>query len=158
MSANAIFTSHPAFRACFLALLAAAGILLPATGIRADENEDAEMAVAKLVHPLEKAGYDFRADVWERELRPDLGKAVRLQLFKGNEYRVCVAVAEHSGVQIEAHLLDVNGENVEAAVDQRGWGVVLTAKPKRTGVYIVTIRQAGGKPKPVTCVLIMGYK
>ena len=99
--------------------------------------------------------YDFRADVWERELKPDLGKAVRLQLFKGNEYRVCVAVAEHSDVLIEAHVLDINGENVEAAMDKHGWGVVLTARPKHTGVYIVTIRQAGGKPKPVTCAMIM---
>ncbi|HEY2572564.1 MAG TPA: hypothetical protein VGH65_00800 [Verrucomicrobiaceae bacterium] len=158
MSANVIFAPFAAPRAWFLALLAAAGVLLAAAGARGDENEEAEMAVAKLVHPLEKAGYDFRADVWERELKPDLGKAVRLQLFKGNEYRVCVAVAEHSGVQIEAHLLDINGENIEAAVDKRGWGAVLTAKPKHTGVYIVTIRQAGGKPKPVTCVLIMGYR
>ncbi len=116
------------------------------------------MAVAKLVHPLEKAGYDFRADVWERELKPDLGKAVRLQLFKGNEYKVCIAVSERAGVQIEGHVLDVDGEKVEAAADKLGWGVVLTVKPKHTGVYIVTIRQEGGKPKPVTCTMIMGYK
>jgi hypothetical protein len=155
MSANAIFAIPPVRRAFLSVLILTASLLLPARG---DDTEEAEMAVARLVHPLEKAGYDFRADVWERELKPDLGKAVRLQLFKGNEYRVCIAVAEHSGVQIEAHVLDVNGENVEAAVDKRGWGVVLTARPKHTGVYIVTIRQSGGKPKPVTCVMIMGYK
>jgi len=158
MSANAIFASTAVPRACFSALILAAGLLLLATGAKGDDAEEAEMAVAKLVHPLEKAGFDFRSDVWERDLKPDVGKAVRLQLFKGNEYRVCVAVAEHSGVQIEAHVLDANGENVESAVDNRGWGVVMTTKPKRTGVYVVTIRQSGGTPKPVTCVMIMGYK
>jgi hypothetical protein len=144
MSANAIFAPSAVPRACFSALIFAAGLLLLGARAAGDDTEEAEMAVAKLVHPLEKAGYDFRADVWERELKPDLGKAVRLQLFKGNEYRVCIAVAEHAGVQIEGHILDVNGENVESAVDKRGWGVVLTAKPKHTGVYIVTIRQSGG--------------
>jgi hypothetical protein len=158
MSANAIFASSPTRRTLVAVFLFAASLLSPAAGGAEGDTEEAEMAVARLVHPLEKSGYDFRADVWERELKPDLGKAVRLQLFKGNEYKVCVAVSERSGVEIEAHVLDINGENIEAAVDKRGWGVVLTAKPRHTGVYIVTIRQSGGKPKPVTCVMIMGYK
>jgi hypothetical protein len=158
MSANAIFATSPMRRALAAVLLFAASLLAPVAGGAEDDTAEAEMAVARLVHPLEKAGYDFRADVWERELKPDLGKAVRLQLFKGNEYKVCIAVPERAGVEIEAHVLDINGENIEAAVDKRGWGVVLTAKPRRTGVYIVTIRQSGGKPKPVTCVMIMGYK
>lgn len=158
MSANAIFAPFAAPRACLSTLILAASLLLFAAGAAGDDIEEAEMAAARLVHPLEKAGFDFRSDVWERELKPDVGKAVRLQLFKGNEYRVCVAVSEHSGVQIEAHLLDGKGENVESAADKHGWGVVLTAKPRHTGVYIVTIRQSGGTPKPLTCVMIMGYK
>jgi hypothetical protein len=158
MSANANSTTAVVSRVFFSALLLAASLLLPAASAWGDDVEEAEMAVAKLVHPLEKAGYDFRADVWERELKPDLGKAVRLQLFKGNEYKVCIAISERSGVQLEAHVMDVDGDKVETATDSRGWGVVLTVKPKHTGVYIVTIRQAGGKPKPVTCTLIMGYK
>ena len=158
MSANAIFAPASAPRACFSAFILAASLLLLATGARGDDTEEAEMAVARLVHPLEKAGFDFRSDVWERELKPDVGKAVRVQLFKGNEYRVCIAVAEHAGVQIEAHVLDVNGQNVESDVDKRGWGAVLTVKPKHTGVYVVTIRQSGGTPRPLPCVMIMGYK
>lgn len=158
MSANAIFAPSAAPRACLPTLILAACLLLFAPGAAGNDAEEAEMAVAKLVHPLEKAGFDFRSDVWERELKPDVGKAVRVQLFKGNEYKVCVAVAESSGVQIEARLLDSNGEDVGSTVDKRGWGAVVTAKPKRTGVYIVTIRQSGGTPKPVTCVMIMGYK
>jgi hypothetical protein len=158
MSANAIFAPSAPRRAYLGALGLSIALLFFGARAAGDDTEEAEMAVAKLVHPLEKAGYDFRADVWERDLKPDVGKAVRLQMFKGNEYAVCIAVAEHSGVQIEAHLLDVNGENVETAVDKRGWGVILKAKPRHTGVYVVTIRQAGGRSKTATCAMIMGYK
>ena len=124
-----------------------------------EDEEGAEKAVAQLMHPLEKAGFDFRADVWERELKPDLGKAVRVQLFKGNDYRVCVGVAEKSGVKIAAHVLDMNGKAVETKNDNNGTSVVISVRPARTGVYVVTINQAkGGNAKTVTCAMIMGYK
>lgn len=133
-------------------------LMTPAVSRAAGDEEEAEHAVATLMAPLEKAGFDFRADVWERELKPDIGKAVRVQLFKGNDYRVCVAVPQKGGVKIEAHVLDASGKPVEEKVDDRGWGEVLTVKPKRTGVYVVAISQAGGKGRIVTCAMIMGYR
>ncbi len=129
------------------------------TGIQAgNEEEDAETAVLSLSKPLEKSGFNFRADIWERPLAPDMGKAVRVQLFKGNDYRVCVAVPQRAGVNIEAHVVDVNGQTVEEKAESKGWGTVLTVKPKHTGVHVVTIRESGGKSKTVTCTMIMGYK
>src|ERR1700710_129697 len=99
-----------------------------------NDDEEAESAVLSLTKPLEKSGFNFRADIWERPLAPDLGKAVRLQLFKGNDYRVCVAVPEHAGINIEAHVVDINGQPVEEKTDSKGWGTILTVKPKHTGV------------------------
>ena len=140
-------------------VLVAGLMLLTSVPTRAGDEEEAEKTVAQLMHPLEKSGFDFRADVWERDLAPEVGKAVRLQLFKGNDYRICIGVPEKSGVKIEAHVLDVNGEKVEANTDNRGHSVVLSVKPARTGVYVVTIRQTeAGKKKTVTCAMIMGYK
>ncbi len=129
-------------------------------GVRAasTDEEAAEKAVVSLLVPLEKQGFDFRADVWERELKPDVGKAVRLQLFKGNDYRVCIAVPADSGVKLEAHVLDESGKQVEDKVEAKGFGLVLKVNPKHTGVYIVTIHQSGGKKISVTCAMIMGYK
>src|SRR4051812_21582518 len=130
MSANAIFhrlgASVRFHRSVFFAMACLLGT--SAFAVTEDE-EEAEKAVARLMHPLEKAGFDFRADVWEREIKPDLGKAVRVQLFKGNDYRVCIGVAEKSGVKIEAHLLDMNGEKVETKNDNRGSSIVLFLKP-----------------------------
>ena len=158
MSANAIFFPRIAGRIVTAALLVIAGQFLFFSHLAGDDTEAAEMAVARLVHPLEKSGFDFRSDVWERELKADIGKAVSLQLFKGNEYRICIAVGENSGAKLEAHLLDSNGDKVESDVDNRGWGVVLTARPKHTGVYVVTIIRSGGKQKELMCAMIMGYK
>src|SRR4051794_1093569 len=120
----------------YLRILLLAGLFIAWTA-RADDVDEVEAAVVKLASAQEKDGFDFRADIWERQLTPDLGKAVRVQFFKGNEYRVCVAVSPQSGVQIAAHVLDVEGPPVESKVKtaEGGWGVTLFVKPKRTGVF-----------------------
>ena len=126
----------------------------------ADEVDDVETALVKLATKQEKEGFDFRADIWERQLTPDLGKAVRVQFFKGNDYRVCVAVPPQSGVQIAAHVLDMEGHPVESKVEtaEGGWGVTLSVKPTRTAVYVVVVRRSGGPEKTVPCAMISGYK
>jgi hypothetical protein len=141
------------------AMLLWMGFITPPTAV-ADEVDDVEAAVVKLATKQEKEGFDFRADIWERQLTPDLGKAVRVQFFKGNEYRVCVAVPPQSGVQIAAHVLDMEGRPVESKAESAdgGWGVTLSVKPDRTGVYVVVVRRSGGKEKATICAMINGYK
>lgn len=165
MRAIAIFTSLHSpghrkilhlLRTCVLGILCL-GSLSPALG---DEEKQATDAVLSLTTKHEKDGFDFRADIWVRELKPELGKAVRVQFFKGNDYRVCVAVPKNSGVLIAAHVLDGEGKPIEGKVEttEDGWGLVLHARPKHTGLYVVAIRQSGGKPKVTSCAMITGYK
>lgn len=144
----------------FVLCLLLVGAWAPWAQVRADELEDVETAIVKLAGKHEKAGFDFRADIWERELTPELGKAVRVQFFKGNEYRVCVAVSPKSGVQIAAHVLDAEGRPMESKIEteEGAWGATLHVTPKRTGVYVVVVRHAGGKEKPAICAMITGYK
>ncbi|MEY4483719.1 MAG: hypothetical protein RL693_1171 [Verrucomicrobiota bacterium] len=165
MRANAIFTSlHSPGRRQISHLLVVSALAIFCLGssstVFADEEKQVTDAVLSLAARHEKDGFDFRADIWVRELKPELGKAVRVQFFKGNDYRVCVAVPKDSGVQIAAHVLDTEGKPVESKVEttEDGWGLVLHAKPKRTGLYVVAIRQAGGNAKPTTCAMITGYK
>jgi hypothetical protein len=143
----------------FLGVLAAC-VVIPFTPASADEASQVEEALVELAKAQESQGFDFRADIWERELSPEMGKAVRIQLFKGNEYRVCVAVSPKSGVQIASQVLDAEGKPIESKTEKTngGWGVTLHVTPKRTGVYMVTVRHAGGSQKKALCAMISGYK
>jgi hypothetical protein len=165
---SALATPNPAsptrgraipFSICLTAMMLTACLLSGQVAV-ADEVDDVEAAVIKLATKQEKEGFEFRADIWERPLTPDLGKAVRVQFFKGNDYRVCVAVPPDSGVQIAAHVLDTEGKPVESKVEtvEGGWGLILHVKPKRTGVCVVVVRRSGGKEKSTMCAMITGYK
>ncbi|HEY1049477.1 MAG TPA: hypothetical protein VGE39_06970 [Prosthecobacter sp.] len=141
----------------FLAALVLLGMAAPAFAAPADEAEAAAQALAR---DQEKAGYIFRAEVWKGELSKDIGKAVKMQLFKGNDYCIGVAVPRKDGVHISGSVLDFKGEPVgEIQPVLEGWGFLLFFKPKKTGVYVVTLHQTeAGKPKDTACAIITGYK
>jgi len=113
-----------------------------------------------MARPLEAEGFSFRAEAWEKELKPEMGKAVRVQLFKGNDYRFCIAVPMESGVQVTAAVLDSDGKPLgQLQVVEQGWGLVLSFKPKKTGVYVVAIRQTDkGRMKAVSCAMLTGFQ
>lgn len=127
---------------------------------KAEEASEAEAAAQAMALPLEKKDYVFRAEAWVKELRPEVGKAIKVQLFKGNDYRFCVAVPPGSGVQITATVLDFEGKpGGKIRLVEGGWGAVVEYEPKKTGVYVVAIRQTeDGKPKPTVCAMVTGYK
>ena len=89
-----------------------------------------------------------------------MGKALKVQLFKGNDYRFCVAVPRDAGVFITAAVLDLEGRptgEIQPVLD--GWGCVLSFKPKKTGVYVVAVRQTDeGKKREVPCAVLTGYR
>lgn len=128
--------------------------------LAANPERQAEHAVLYLAGQYEPEGFDFRSDIWQRDLNPNVGKAVRIQMFKGNDYRICVAVPPQSGVQIEAHLLDTTGKKIEQLIQttEGSWGSVLHVKPPATGVYMLTIRRSGGAEITIPCSMISGYK
>ena len=132
----------------------------PTASAQAGDEKEIQDALEKLSAPHEKAGFDFRADIWQRELEPEMGKAVRIQMFKGNEYRVCVAVPPGSKVHVAAHVLDFEGKPAESKIEstENSWGAVLHVKPNKTGIYLVVIRHDGGEKRKTLCGMITGYK
>jgi hypothetical protein len=138
--------------ACFILCLVAT----------AKEPVGAEAVARAAVAPLEKMGYVFRADPWIKEVSPELGKAVRLQLFKGHDYRFAVTRESDLPAFISAAVLDFEGRIIsqELPATEAGKCVLLSVKPKQTGVYVVTVRQleVTDKSKPVTCCILTGYK
>lgn len=129
-------------------------------GATAREKDEAEAAARALAQTMESGKFEFRAEAWVKDLEPNVGKAVRVQLFKGNDYRFCVAVPMNSGVQVTAAVLDMDGRPAgEIQPVQDGWGCILFFKPQKTGVYVIAVRQEpGAKAKKVACAVITGYR
>ena len=124
------------------------------------DSSEAERAVKALARDQEKAGYVFRAEAWHGEVAPNVGKAIRMQLFKGNDYCVAVAAPRQSGVRISGAVLDFEGKpvgDIQPVLD--GWGFILFFKPRRTGLYVVTIHQEkSAKNATAECAVLIGYK
>lgn len=131
-----------------------------ATQASADAEGVVEKTILKLVTPYEAEGFDFRADIWIREITPEMGKGVRIQMFKGNEYRVIFAVPNRSKVSISAQLLDDKGTPIASKIEKfkDGSAVILHVTPKKTGVYMGVVRQDQGGTETVLCGMIAGYK
>lgn len=138
----------------------AVSLLLTSAGLRADDQDEAEKAAHALAYDQENEGYNIRAEGWVRMLEPKLGKATRMQLYKGNEYCFCVAVPKKSGVHITGAVLDLEGKpagEILPVID--GWGFVLFYKPKKTGMYMIAIHETDkGKRKEVPVVMVTGYR
>ncbi len=135
-------------------------LLTAPAGLLADDREDAEKAAHALAYDQENEGFNIRAEAWNRMLEPKVGKAMRMQLYKGNEYCFCVAVPRKSGVHITGAVLDLEGKpSGEILPVLDGWGFVLFYKPKKTGMYMIAIHQTDqGKRKEVPCSMVTGYK
>jgi hypothetical protein len=135
-------------------------LLLAPAWLHADDQEDAEKAAHALAYDQEEEGFNIRAETWVRTLEPKVGKASRMQLYKGNEYCFCVAVPRKSGVHITGAVLDLEGKPAgEILPVLDGWGFVLFYKPKKTGMYMIAIHETEeGKRKEVPCAMVTGYK
>jgi len=142
------------------AAVLAVSLLLMSARLPADDQGDAEKAAQALAYDQENEGYNIRAESWVRALEPKLGKATRMQLYKGNEYCFCVAVPKKSGVHITGAVLDLEGKpSGEILPVLDGWGFVLFYKPKKTGMYMIAIHQTDkGKRKEVPVSMATGYK
>jgi hypothetical protein len=123
----------------------------------------AEQAAMALAADQEKrADFHFRAEAWVGDLDPELGKAVKLQLFKGHEYCIAVATPRAERQRITGVVLDLDGEpvgEIQPVLD--GWGFLLFFKPRRTGHYVVAMRhdaKKGAKIKPTACAIVTGYR
>jgi len=154
MRTPAIPSSFVCLASCILLLLT------PAVWLHAGDNEDAEKAASALAYDQEKESYNIRAEVRTYTLEPKLGKATRMQLFKGNEYCFCIAVPKQSGVHVTGAVLDLEGKpSGEILPVLDGWGFVLFYKPKKTGMYMIAIHETDqGKRKAVPCAMVTGYK
>ena len=141
----------------YFALLLAFAAACPAA-IAADEVPPAVAAARAQAEKFAEDGYTFREDHWESLVSPKKGKGIRIQLFKGHEYRICVAAEPGSGAKIVSHVLGAEGKPIEDENEalEEGTAVNIRVSPEKTGVHIILVRQDGDEE--VQCAMVIGYR
>lgn len=156
----------------WLTLIALTLSLLPqATGEEKSANpfpaDSAEHAALEAASPyLGDETFMLRQDYWKGDLTTELGKALRLQFFKGNHYRFFFAVNPSQlpkNAQLHLHIYDKASHQVAAISSPDNSHVVeLQFTPKSTGLYLVMmsieVPENSSALTGIPSVLFYGYK
>lgn len=106
--------------------------------------DDAQSFALQAAEPYVKQGFQIREDYWGGDLGAGEKKAVRQQLFKGNEYWFWMG-SEIEKATVSVHIYDSEGKLVEQPDSwQKGHFAAAHVTPTGTGSYfvIVTIEQS----------------
>jgi hypothetical protein len=78
------------------------------------------------------------------------------------DYRICIAIPQNSETLLSATVLDHEGKVASHPIGLEGEGkfLILAIKPKRSGIYVIAVRQSSsaGKAETVPCCILTGYK
>src|SRR5215470_17987860 len=123
-----------------ISLLAAIVVLPPAIFAAVDSTTVYARAFALLAaEPYVKQGFQVREDYWAGSLASSEKKAVRQQLFKGNEYWFWLGT-EVDHAKVSVHIYDSDGKLAE---QPDSWAKEHLAAahiiPKTTGSYFVIV-------------------
>ena len=89
--------------------------------------------------PYVKQGFHLREDYWAGELASGEKKAVRQQLFKGNDYWFWLGT-EVEGANVSVHIYDSGGELAEQPDSwTKGQTAAAHIIPKTTGSYFIIV-------------------
>jgi len=117
-------------------LLAAVVIMQRASFASVD---DAQSFALQAAEPYVKQGFQVREDYWGGDLAPGEKKAVRQQLFKGNEYWFWLGT-EVDGAKESVHIYNSHGELAEQPDSwAKGHFAAAHIIPKTTGSYFIIV-------------------
>ncbi len=123
--------------------------------------DDAFSYAMEAATPFVSQGFKVRTDHWNGEILPGGQKAVRHQLFKGNEYCFWVASAiDGVALTIEIYMPDGTAVAVTETIDSKN------AKSVRfpattTGSYIIVFSlssDSAPEDEPISWALAYGYR
>lgn len=114
-----------------------------AQGFPEDAPEHQALTLAS--EALGDSAFTLRQDYWKGLVTPESGRAVRLQFFKRNLYRLYFGVAPSAlpkGAKLHLHIFDSENKEVAAATGEPGAAAVSLAfeNTLRTGVYLILMR------------------
>jgi hypothetical protein len=141
------------FRTSFL--LAAVVVLQPAISASVD---DAQSFALQAAEPYVKEGFQVREDYWGGDLGSGEKKAVRQQLFKGNEYWFWLGT-EVDRAKVSVHIYDSDGKLAEESDSwEKGHFAAAHIIPKTTGSYFIIVSVEESPEERTHWALVYGFR
>jgi len=144
---------------CATSLLPAIVVLAPAIFASVDPTTVYARAFALLAaEPYVKKGFQVREDYWPGDLAPGEKKAVRQQLFKGNEYWFWLGT-EVDHAKVSVHIYDSDGKLAEQPDSwARDHFAAAHIIPKTTSTYFIIVSVEESPAAHTRWVLAYGFR
>ena len=143
-------------KALFLSSLLAAMVIAQRASFAS--VDDAQSFALQAAEPYVKQGFQVREDYWGGDLASGEKKAVRQQLFKGNEYWFWLGT-EVDGAKESVHIYNSHGELAEQpdswAKDHFAAAHII---PKTTGSYFIIVSVEESPEERTHWALVYGFR
>ena len=140
-----------------IAWLCALALVFEVAASRASVD-DAHSFALESAEPYVKEGYQVREDYWGGDLGVAEKKAVRQQLYKGNEYWFWMGT-EVEQAKVSVHVYDADGKLAEQPDSwQKGHFTAAHLIPKATGSYFVIVAVESSPEERTHWALVYGFR
>ena len=120
--------------------------------------DDAQSFALQAAEPYVKQGFQVREDYWGGDLGSGEKKAVRQQLFKGNEYWFWLGT-EVDKAKVSVHVYDSDGKLAEESDGwQKGHFAAAHVIPKATGSYFIIVSVEESPEERTHLALVYGFR
>src|SRR3984893_5148087 len=137
---------------------AIAALVLATTLTMRASVDDAQSFALQTAEPYVKEGFQVREDYWGGDLGVGEKKAVRQQLFKGNEYWFWLGT-EVERAKISVHIYDSEGKLAEQPDGwEKGHFAAAHIIPKTTGSYFIIVAVEQSPEERTHWALVYGFR
>ena len=120
--------------------------------------DDAQSFALQAAEPYVKQGFQVREDYWGGDLASGEKKAVRQQLFKGNEYWAWLGT-EVDRAKVSVHIYDSDGKLAEEPDSwEKGHFAAAHVVPKTTGSYFIIVSVEESPEERTHWALVYGFR
>jgi hypothetical protein len=121
--------------------------------------DDAHTTAMELAGGPYKKGFKIREDYWHGELKSGETKAIKAQLFKGNEYWFWLGCDEED-VVLTLDVFDAAGQKVNVEASSIDGAVGVRVVPPKTGTYVAicSLTHKKDKSRKLSWALAYGYR
>jgi hypothetical protein len=142
-------------------LLRGSSLLLPLIALQPvvfASVDDAQSFALQAAEPYVKQGFQVREDYWGGDLGSAEKKAVRQQLFKGNEYWFWLGT-EVDRAKVSVHVYDSDGKLAEESDGwEKGHFAGAHVIPKATGSYFIIVSVEESPEERTHWALVYGFR